>query len=564
LRIRRWGEWPLTARLVTAFVLVTILTVLIVAAVSSAYLRAQLLSDLQQRDLYRAEATARALDAYLAGLSGRLKETASLPLVVALASQPEAGRGNADVEIALVRLTADNGYEAVVITDRSGKAVAASAPRLLGVSFESNPVFIWAIGGLTTIDGPVYDPGDGQVYIYFSVPVGPAAAPFGTVIGRVTLDAIDAMVKADSGFAGHGEFGVLWDEYGIRLSQPSDTGLRFRPLAPLPQNVADRLIAIARFGPGTREIIEAVSAWPGVMERSQSLLRNRRADPNVEVSPPGSGPLQVSIAPLEKKRWFYGIAAPETHINNAVAELWRLALVAILCAAVVAAVLAMVIARSIGRTMAEVAMALAERPVQPPVSAVTEDHLASPEQEEAPPVQSAEPSRAPVSEAVSRQTAGTETAAAEGTSEARPAGEASIPEMVRSEPPSQPAAQPSETAGVAGSGIPAVTTPAVELLSVPEVSRAPVIAPAPVKMELVGVAEPLRLESPAVNAEEAEQESAMSQQPQGVSTAEPPAEPSPQGEEELPGAPKEVSESPGPERPGWGIPLARPPMGPLA
>ncbi|GEM_PF-7016399 len=553
MKVRRWREWPLTARLVTAFVLVTILTVLIVAAVSSAYLRAQLLTDLHQRDLYRAEATARALDAYLAGLSGRLREAASLPQVVALVLQPEAGWGNADVESALVRLAADNGYEAVVITDRSGKAVAASAPRLLGASFDSNPVFIWAIGGLTSVDGPVYDPGDCQVYIYFSVPVGPAAAPVGTAIGRVTLDAIDAMVRADSGFAGYGEFGVLWDEYGIRLSQPSDTGLRFRPLAPLPQSVADRLIADARFGPGTREIIEAVSAWPGVMEKSQSLLRNRNADPHLEVSPPNAGPLQVSIAPLEKKRWFYGIAAPETHINNAIAELWRLALVAILCAAVVAAVVAMFIARSIGRTVARAAKALPERPVQPPIPTMPEDHPDSTKEEEAPPLQSAEPSAVPVSEGLPRQPAETKTTAAMESSGSRTDGEGNIPEVLP-EPPCQAAARPSETARVADSGTPAVTAPAVELLSVAEVSRAPVIAPAPIRVELAGVPEPPRLESPAVNTGDTEQESAVCQQPEGTSTAEPPAGPSPSGEEKPPAS----------KKPGWGIPLARPPMGPLA
>jgi len=537
-----------------AFVLVTVLSTLAMAAASTSFLRGQLLADLQQRDLYRATATAKALDAYLTSLSSRLKEAAASPQAAAFITQPEAGQGRANVESGLIRLTADNGYEAVVITDRSGKAVAASDPHLLGTSFATNPVFVWAVGGLTAIDDPVFEPTDKQVYIYFSAPVSATGAPVGTVIGRIPLNAIDAIVERDSNFTGHGEFGVLWNEHGIRLSQPSDASLFLRPLAQIPQNVVDHLATAERFGPKTRELIQPASPWPEVMESSQSLLRNRTADPHLRVSAPNSDALQVSIAPLEKMRWFYGIAAPETSVNAAITAQWRLLLLVALGAAVIAAIAAIFMARGISRAMAGATMILTgegastEQPSQVPPSTTPENRQTQAVPGKEPQREATEPSVPKVPEAPQatptpqEEPVKAEKAAVEETIETRPVSEAPAPEALSEEPTTEPSKtpqpEPPEASSGASSGTPEIPSPPANLLSVPERSKAPAIAPVPIKVELARSPEPALLQVPAVDAGETKQE--------------PPA------------SPQEAAEPETPRKPGWGIPLARPPLGPMS
>ena len=101
----------------------------------------------------------------------------------------------------------------------------------------------------------------------------------GTAIGRMTLDDIDEIIPADSGFAGRGEIGVLWDSDGIRLSQPAAPELRFRPFEPLSREVAAQLIAEKRFGPRTPELLNVAAPAPGLVERSGWLLYDPAAIP---------------------------------------------------------------------------------------------------------------------------------------------------------------------------------------------------------------------------------------------------------------------------------------------
>lgn len=555
--VRRWHKWPLTAKLVAVFVLIAVLSTLAMAAISAAFLRDRMTADLQQRSLYRAAATARTLDACLSGLSDRLKEVASSPRTAAFVSQPVPGQ-RAEIESGLIRLTGDSGYRAVVITDRSGRAVAASDPNLLGASFASNPVFVWAIGGLTVIDDPVYEPVDGQEYIYFSAPVSVTGTMLGTVIGRITLNEIDAIVKADSNFTGSGEFGVLWNEHGIRLSQPSEASLRLRPLAQIPQNVADQLIAAERFGPKTRELVQPASPWPGVMEKSQALLRNRSFDPHLQVPVPDSDALQVSIAPLEKKRWFYGVAAPETRVNAAIARLWRLALIVILGAAVIAAAAAALITRGISRAAAGTATAPSAESASLSQPAPPSQITPAPQQEPA----SAE--TAAIAEAL--ETRPVSGAPVPEPTPAKPAEHPDTPEPAPPEPPAKPAEQPPETPPAAGSEAAGVPPPPANLLSTPDQPRTRAIAPAPAKAELAGPPEPSLLQAPAVDVVEPDQEPPQDQappeQPAPPPQEAPPVVPPP-AKEEPPASPQETGKPETPRKHGWGIPLARPPLGPL-
>lgn len=179
-------------------VLAAILPALVLTVIDTVSLRTSLLSGLEQRNLDRSSATTAEIRSYLQDKLGGVKTIAASPAVFTFFSGPAASRKDSSLPTELVTQAREGGYESLIVTDRSGSVVAASDNRLLGISFATNPAFVWALGGMSVIDDPLYDARDGQVFLHFSTPVNlPGATAAGTVIGRVTLASLDAAVSRD-------------------------------------------------------------------------------------------------------------------------------------------------------------------------------------------------------------------------------------------------------------------------------------------------------------------------------------------------------------------------------
>ena len=284
-RIRHWRDWPLFARLAVTMVLAAILPALVLTVIDTVSLRTSLLSGLEQRNLDRSSATTAEIRSYLQDKLGGVKTIAASPAVFTFFSGPSASRKDSSLPTELVTQAREGGYESLIVTDRSGSVVAASDNRLLGISFATNPAFVWALGGMSVIDDPLYDARDGQVFLHFSTPVNlPGATAAGTVICRVTLASLDAAVSRDTNYGGNGEYGILWNEHGVRLSQPSQDSLRFRPLAPLTAAAAREMTSIQRYGPATSEKLKDDSRLQILLERSTAVLNNPATSSSVEIA----------------------------------------------------------------------------------------------------------------------------------------------------------------------------------------------------------------------------------------------------------------------------------------
>ncbi|HSG40266.1 MAG TPA: ATP-binding protein, partial [Thermoanaerobaculia bacterium] len=183
----------------------------------------------------------------------------------------------------------------------------------------------------------------------------------GAAVGRLPLEDLDRIIEGDTGFAGRGEYGILWDADGIRLSHPTMPDLRFRALDKLLPGTAARLEAEGRFGPQTLDRTAGGPFLPGILQHSQWLLYDDESDPHLRIAS-GGRILHASIAPLRNERWLYGLFSPEDAILASVQEQTFRNLLLALITALLAAVAALVAAEWVTnplRELGRVAQALA-------------------------------------------------------------------------------------------------------------------------------------------------------------------------------------------------------------
>ena len=310
-----------------------------------------------------ARATARMIDAWLDGELSEITVLAHAPALVRMLQSPHDQVNRADV-IALINTTrATHQFNAIYALHQNGDVVIADPNAMVGRNYIAARWFFNAVAGQTALDDPRYDAQDDRVFLHLSAPVRDAnGVILGTVIGRLTLDDLETIIALDANFSGRGDHGILWDDQSVQLVHTTRPDLRFRPLAPLPTDIAGALIAESRYGPDTRAILSTTQSISGVIAQSKLLLFDPGTDPFFEYSTLNAGPGLITTAPLTKKRWLYGIYTPDKEILATVetqtAHATRIAFATALLAMVLAILAARWVTRPI-RQVAEAAHALA-------------------------------------------------------------------------------------------------------------------------------------------------------------------------------------------------------------
>jgi PAS domain S-box-containing protein len=310
----RWRDlsWSVKLAVLLGFLAIAPLTA--VTLLHGIVSREELLKATRAQNLQQARGTAQEIDRYLERVLSDVQVLALLPWTPRFLERPDDPGLRSAVGLALRQMRDTHRFDAILLTDNTGTVRLASDPALVGRSTVSTRAFLQAIAGGSGATVPRWDPLDQKVFLYTSVPVrGPEGAIVGTLLARLTLERIDEIVATDLGFGGHEEVGVLWDADGIRLSDPRQEGLRFRPLEPLPPDTASRLIAEQRFGPRTRELLRAPWAATGLVERSRWLLYDAANDPHVRFEADGRL-VEATLVPLANARWIYGILSPQSAI----------------------------------------------------------------------------------------------------------------------------------------------------------------------------------------------------------------------------------------------------------
>lgn len=313
-KLCRWRDLSVANKLGGIIIIVSVLPLISLTLYDDSVARAELLRLSRAQNLQRARSTAETIDRYLAEALADIRLIAMAPNTVRYLQYRRDGDGSS-VSVALRQAREILGYEAAYITDVSGNVLAASDEKFLGRSYIAARYFRDAISGQTSFDEPRYDPTDDEAYLHFSAPIpSPEGGILGAAVVRIGISAIDQIIGADSNYSGRGDVGFLWDDLGIRLSDVFSARLRFKPLAPLPHDVESQLIAEARFGSETSDLLKDASFAEGVVERSKLLLYDSTTDPHISFRSRAVGPVQAVIVPLKGKRWLYAILTPEPAI----------------------------------------------------------------------------------------------------------------------------------------------------------------------------------------------------------------------------------------------------------
>ncbi|HJX27520.1 MAG TPA: cache domain-containing protein, partial [Thermoanaerobaculia bacterium] len=266
----RWRDWPWSVKLTVLLGLLAVVPLTVVTLLHNFVVREDLLVSTRARNLQQARSTAQAIDRHLERVLSDVQVLALLPWTTRFLDEPDNPDLRREVEAALRHMRDTHSFDAILLTDGSGIARIASEPSLIGRSYVASRPFLQAIAGSPGFTMPRWDPQDGEAFLLASAPVrGQDGGIRGVLIGRMSLTRIDEIVHADTNFGGHDEIGMLWDIDGIRMSDPGQPGFRFRPLEPLPSDTAARLIAEARFGPLTRDLLEPPEPAPGFVQRSR-------------------------------------------------------------------------------------------------------------------------------------------------------------------------------------------------------------------------------------------------------------------------------------------------------
>ncbi len=351
-----WRDWSLTTKLSILFTASTLLGLVSFAILEDTRVRTEVIDQARERNLQRARATAQLLDFYLASVDANVQLIAVAPGTVEFLEDVQRGAHREHIAQVLQFARDRGGYDAAFALDPTGAVVIATDAQLVGRNYATALWFRSAVAGRTAFDEPRYDAIDGKVYLHVSAPVTtPRGAIVGVAVVRLTMAPIDRVLAADVNFDGHGAFGVLFDDNGIRLSHSLSQQLRYTPFAPLPQDVFATMVFEARYGPSTETILKNTTQLGAVAQRGRLLLLDETTDPHIAFEGRTAGEVETALAPLKNKRWVYGVASPQASIFAQVNADAQSALQQALAIGLVALIVSVVGARLVTRPIRRVA-----------------------------------------------------------------------------------------------------------------------------------------------------------------------------------------------------------------
>ena len=298
----------LATQLAVLLVVMAIVPLLLVTFYNDAVHREELLNAARERNRLQARNAAAEIDEYLDDSLADLQVLALMPSAVGFLRDEKNAAARNELSLMFHEMREAHDYAVIMLVNQSGTIILSTTPSLVGRSYLTEPAFQSAVGGNTSFDEPRYDPLEQQSFLNFSAPVrGADGIIMGAVISRLPMTTFDDLARSRVELIGAGNFGLLWNHNGILLSDTQHSEFRFRPLMRLMPDVAEKMIAEARYGPLTRELLTHPLNAPQIVERGNEILYEPGANPHVLVSFGEEGTMLGAVASLRSKRWLYGV-----------------------------------------------------------------------------------------------------------------------------------------------------------------------------------------------------------------------------------------------------------------
>ncbi len=239
------------------------------------------------------------------------------------------------------------GYSAVSIMDTEGKVFLSSLSSLLGKDFGNRPEIIAALRGDTAISEIGAKPGEEGIFFHITAPVyDDNGAIIGLIDLRNSLDELNTIIDFDTDRTGTGSYGMLLDEYLIRIVQPAHEELLFHPVVSLDESTKQEMIDKGRFGSQTSSQLNNATNVQDIQEAVATL--NSSAQDYLFFSGEAVSIGETTESMLKKLDtvdWYYLHRVPEASFYATVNAQTRYAMIVMSITAVIAVTLLIVFTR---------------------------------------------------------------------------------------------------------------------------------------------------------------------------------------------------------------------------
>lgn len=261
--------------------------------------------------------TAGAIDQYLTDRRIDVVAASQLPVFSTYFADPTNVLYAQDALRTLRALASRPDYESVALVDRTGKLVLSSYSAENNTFVEFNSYFTEPMKGSDFFISDIsVSPITNRPAIFFSAPIRDAVTNriVGVLVARLGLGGIWGLVEHDKDVAGTGSYGMLLDEYTVRIANSLSLGRRdemegsllfFSAVAPVSPEQEKGIPSERRFGVAPGAFVQVVP----IPEVAQALVTpgiktfETSSDVNTERN-------IAAIAALSVKPWRYVIMSP--------------------------------------------------------------------------------------------------------------------------------------------------------------------------------------------------------------------------------------------------------------
>jgi len=260
--IRRVWQGNLRTKLVSAFLIVTIVPLAIISYLNYRSTTNALVQAADVKIASAAQVTADAVDTFFNGNLNTIRVKAQDPVIVDYLLLPASQRAGSPEEAQVNKLLNAYSHEdslfvnSIGVIDAQGKSLTDTSAAEVGVDKSDRVYFQQAIKtGLPYSSELIFSEVTGKASLYFTAPVRNPAD--GSIIGvfRIRYDAgiLQTIVAKNAGLIGEASLPVLIDQDHIRLAHGVLPELDYKTIVPLSANVLAKLQADHRIPKGTAE-----------------------------------------------------------------------------------------------------------------------------------------------------------------------------------------------------------------------------------------------------------------------------------------------------------------------
>ncbi len=265
LLIRNFATFTLLEKLLTMFLLVTLIPLSVLAFVSNRMSRDNLIDEANQVLSSVAQQTSSQLDELIDDNLSQVESEANLTIFRNILTLPEEDRKllatNAVNMLRLLESKNPESIQAYLLLNKNIELVAdypqsgAEAPSILDVNQNlDNELRRVMLTGDPYVSPVLFDTQTGEASILFAGrTTSKANEPLGLLLMQLDADLLQSIISAQNGLAGPNSFGVLYDQNYIRLAHGTDPEARLTSVDTLPTETILRLQRSGRLPEGTAE-----------------------------------------------------------------------------------------------------------------------------------------------------------------------------------------------------------------------------------------------------------------------------------------------------------------------